>query len=453
MTVINNIIFYALLWSVFWLPFIPVPNGVLCKNFMDLGLEIALLFWLIRLLITRKTGFKRLDPQIEKALGFIALASLLSIPFSLVKIWSIGDFLGILVGIFAVYLFTSAISNKEQLQKLWFALIGGITSVSILGLLQFFFRLKPSLVDIIFFKPFSFLRVWNHPTRISGTFISQSGVNVYSAFLIAIIALLIAQFILYKWASLKRSSHIIYLSCLILLLINLVLTRGRAAYIALFGALLFMFFQNKKRRQHLIITLLIISSLMLIFIPTVRITLADIFSTTSSSNQERLAIYKPALKQLIKKPIFGWGDGHSGRKVIFNKKINKWEESKDKRYFVYTSRKTLAEKTAYYKAKGIIPIQRPHNIYLTTFIETGILGFFALIYLFYTLITRSLAFYQKKKLSVEFKSLFLGLVGAFFTIVAYGFLHDSLNSRPYAILFWILIALTTSSIKLANKKR
>ncbi|MBU0579763.1 MAG: hypothetical protein KKA19_01185, partial [Candidatus Margulisbacteria bacterium] len=114
MIILDQVIFYSLIWAVFWIPYIAVPHGVLCKNFMDLGLELALLAWLVKLIITRKTNFVSIDKRIQQSLFFVALASFLSIPFSIIKIWSIGDFLGILIGIFAVYLFTSVIKSKEQ---------------------------------------------------------------------------------------------------------------------------------------------------------------------------------------------------------------------------------------------------------------------------------------------------------------------------------------------------
>lgn len=449
MLFLDKIIFYSLAWAIFWIPFIGLPNGVLSKNFMDLGLEVALLAWLIKLFITRKTGFSKIGFKFENAFTGIAVASLFSIPFSFIKIWAWGDFMGILIGIFSIYLFTSMIKTKQQFFIIWSALILGITFSGLFGFLQIFLKNNLDFVVSGWGKTFSFLTDYAHPSRISATFLSQSGVNVYSAYLIAIIPLVLIPLIFQY----KKINPLVRFSSSIILLIlfcNLIMTKGRAAYIALFGALFYTFFQNRKQRKILLSALIIFSLCSIIFIPKVRLTIFDIFNTQSSSNLERVAIYAPAIQQALQRPLFGWGDGHAGRKVIYNKKARKWEKSKDKKYFVFTSIKSLDEKAAYYKKQGIVPIHRPHNIYLTTLIETGLLGFIAFIYLFYILIKLTNKFYWIKGLDPGLKSQFLGVSGAFVSIALYGFLHDSLNSRPYAILFWVLIAFASILIKLSK---
>ncbi|MBU0580041.1 MAG: O-antigen ligase family protein [Candidatus Margulisbacteria bacterium] len=239
------------------------------------------------------------------------------------------------------------------------------------------------------------------------------------------------------------------------LFINLILTKGRAAYLVLFGTFFYIFFQDKKNQKLLILGLILISICTILFIPKVRLTITDIFNKTSSSNQERLAIFVPAITQALEKPITGWGDGHAGRKVKNNIKTKHWEKFEVNEYFdpILKQLKSIEEKKNYYKTHQIIAIQRPHNIYLTTLIETGLIGFMAIIYLFYTLINLTNKYFFMKLKDFELKVYFLSLSGSFASIALYGLLHDSLNSRPYAILLWVLISMTCMLINLSQKTK
>ncbi len=441
---LDKAIFYCLTWAVFWLPFVAVPAGVFCKTFTDIGLELALLLWLFKIITKRTSGFRTLGGTLDKALLFVALASLISIPFSFIKVWAIGDFISILLGIFAVYLIASVTRTKEQVYTLCTAIISSAVIVAFIGFFQIPLRHSVSLAANPLMQPLLFLKASDHPSRVCSTFIEYSGVNVYAGYLAAVLMLLLVPLILnikkLNWRSLLGN-----VLAAAILLASLVLTKGRAAYIALFLSFCCVFWQVRALRRPLMTGLVAVSIAAFILVPPVQYAILDIFDRTSSSNQERAVLYGPAFRQILQRPLTGFGDGHSGRKIVFNKAAGAWEESHDKTYFSFTSIQSVYDKAEYYRKKGIVQIQRPHNIYLTTMIDMGIFGLAALIYLFYALISSLLAIYRKKANTHE-GLLALAFAGVFFSYAAYGLLHDSLNARPYAMLFWILIGMTGATL-------
>jgi O-antigen ligase len=450
---LDKLIFYCLAWAVFWLPFVAVPAGVFCKNFTDLGLELALLLWLGKVLFYRKTGFRKIGWNIDNAFLGIAAASLLSIPFSFIKVWAIGDFLGLLTGIFAVYLIVSVTRTKKELYILYSAILSSAIVVAILGFFQLPLKHSDILAANPLFKPLLFLTTSSSPSRVCSTFIEYTGVNVYSGYLIIIFILLFTPF-LFLHRKLSNTWKLAGTISALILLFNLVLTKGRAAYIALFATLLYVFWQNKHLQKALLFGLSLLTIGSILFVPLVRDTVLDIFNSKSTSNQERAQIYLPALRQIAERPLFGFGDGHAGRKIIRDQRNGRWEAFDVNEYFDPRFKKitTYDEKQAYYAAHGIRVINRPHNIYLTTAIDTGLFGLCAFLYLFYVLLLATITLYKKYPDKPE-GVIALALSGAFLSIVAYGFLHDSLNARPYAMLFWILIGLTGTTLKLVSTSK
>jgi O-antigen ligase len=335
------------------------------------------------------------------------------------------------------------------------SLLAGITVAAFLGLwqipLKFMLYYHPERAALWFIKPLVFLTTSNINTRVTSTFIEYSGVNVYAGYLTIMITLLLTPLVLY-FKKISLSWKLVSALSLGLLLVNLVLTKGRAAYITLIATLIYIACQNDRLRRPLLMAILIASICAVTAVPMVRNSVLEIFSATSVSNQERALIYKPAFEQALNRPIFGYGDGHSGRKVVMDKSTGQWIESKDKVYFTIYTAKDRQAQADYYASKGIIAIQRPHNIFLTTIIDTGLFGCLALIYLFICLIQATRTLYLKRKDDLQY-IFALGLSGAFISIVVYGLFHDSLNARPYAMLFWILLGLTGAALKVTTEHK
>jgi len=96
-------------------------------------------------------------------------------------------------------------------------------------------------------------------------------------------------------------------------------------------------------------------------------------------------------------------------------------------------------------ADGVTPIGSPHNIYLNYFIEYGIFGFVAILFVFYTIFAKIIKVINKssdENILILARASLYGMI----SFSVYCLFQDSLNSTIMALFFW-LFAMVVSKME------
>lgn len=260
--------------------------------------------------------------------------------------------------------------------------------------------------------------------------------NFAAQYLVIAIPLTISRFLISPTLLRKY----LYLTCLLVMTLFLLLTKTRGAWLALAVSLPLMFIlliwqQRKIGRKKIIfskgtvaavILAILVLSLILLLPPQgllfgkshpLLVRAISTFDLSDYSVKVRLNLWQDVLKMAAHRPILGWGIG--------NFKV------------AHHLFRTLAERQA--TGEGII-FGEAHNDFLHLWVELGIFGLLAFIWLLLT------ALKMGKRLMAELKDNYrglttLGVLTAIIGTIVHAFFSSNLQIPATALTFWLMMGI------------
>ncbi|MBF25327.1 MAG: hypothetical protein CMP49_02265 [Flavobacteriales bacterium] len=235
-------------------------------------------------------------------------------------------------------------------------------------------------------------------------------------------------------------------SIIIILIIGLVLSFTRAAWISLFISIIIgLMIRFKINRKFLFISPLIIL-IVFIFFQTSILTLLEsnrqdssdnliehVTSisniSTDASNMERINRWKCALKMFLEKPFFGWGPG-----------TYQFEYA---RFQLYNDRTIISSNSG--------DMGNAHSEYLGALSESGILGLITLCVLVLVSVISAINMYYSSRCSQQ-RTLLLSIVISLISYFIHGFFNNFLDTDKASVAIWAVFAMLVA-IDLVNDKK
>jgi len=410
---------------------------------------------LIGLLLFKRIRFHESGYRMPFLLLF--LSALFAAIFSPLFELAIGEVFSVLAMVLAYFILSAAIGdNPEKIEKV----LDWLITLFFAGLLINLFVALYQYIhfNIFHFKvtPFSFLLTEMKTTHRSyGMFFSRSGTSVFSAYLSVLLPtitfLLIAYF---KKSSIKGKVLKIILLCLLFALF--VTTRSRALLL-IFSTVFAMiiFFNAGPKRWIYLMLFVFVFGVAMVSVPSLQKTTISLFDKNHSSNIDHIFTKVIAFRLISERPLTGWGGG------LLNARLKQspdgtWKNVHGK----YKTKAELNPQTNFpiqihneARQDGVIVINTPHDIYLTYFLEFGVFGFFALIFLFFSCWQK--LDYASRFASVKYALLARGLKYGFISFMLYSLFQDSLKAPIMAamFIFILIIARKLEELGLAKTQK
>lgn len=256
----------------------------------------------------------------------------------------------------------------------------------------------------------------------------------------AVIALLLPTFVIFVLKSrtmeLNSSQKFFSLVITVILLIGLLFSYSRAAWVSIgvsFGFFILLLFRMKF---HYVIALIILAATLVYInwtdiITPLKFKDKEVSSskfeshiksisniTTDASNTERLNRWNCALRMFEQKPVLGWGPG------TYMFKYAPFQLYKD-RTIISTNRGNLGN---------------AHSEYLGPLAESGLIGLLIIISLAMIVLYTGMKIYFNHP-EVKIRLLSLGVMLGLVSYFIHGFLNDFLEIDKAAVLFWAFISI------------
>ena len=248
----------------------------------------------------------------------------------------------------------------------------------------------------------------------------------------------------------------LFLALLIILCsFTLVLTMSRTSWIAILITMLFVGFAVQKKL--LMVIVIGVCALLIFILPSKFITHAktvtqvDKFFASKKILGERLLCWKASISMIQDHPLLGIGPGKKnfrdafqlyGGKIKEAEKQIKKEKTSVQPKEIKTRKKSLV--------KGVEKLSHAHNIFLHIWVETGIVGLLAFLWLFVMVFYSSVKSWRSLKSGYE-KALLLGITASLISIFSHG-LTDSFWKKPDALFLWYIIGILFVIIRSASSR-
>lgn len=202
----------------------------------------------------------------------------------------------------------------------------------------------------------------------------------------------------------------------------ILMTYSRASWIGLaVAALVFVFLWNKK----LLPAILLAGLAMLPLLPdTVFNRILTIFNLNDTSTSSRFPLYEAALQLIARRPVLGAGLGTDAVRHVV-KELNLYH--------------------------GVAPFVHAHNVYLQTWLETGLLGIVAFVASMGWAIKRAARAVAGGSCPLPVRMVTIGGASALAGILVCGIADYIWNYPRVMLIFWFLFAVTLSGIRLAKR--
>ncbi|MEQ4671119.1 O-antigen ligase RfaL [Providencia manganoxydans] len=231
------------------------------------------------------------------------------------------------------------------------------------------------------------------------------------------------------WYFLPKPKFIYFYLLAFIFLFVLLGTLSRGAWVAVaVSAMLFLLF---KRPWKLIIVTI---SLILIGLVALKLTMPDMtkklffkLEQTDSSYRYKNGTQGSAFELIMQKPIVGYGFGDKVYIEKYNSVVEQYPE--------WTFRQSIG----------------PHNIWLSTWFSSGILGLLSFSLLFISICYYS---YRETRMNNNYKQIYFSGITIFISIIGFYFIRgmfEQVNLKPLGILIGFLIALMNSNLDVKNK--
>jgi O-antigen ligase len=363
----------------------------------SIGMGFAFLAWIIKMII------KKIKSE---EISFVA------VPFSN-AIWLL--FAAILISFIGTYDLQHSLEGLEDyliVVLLFYTVVNNVKDIKTVKKM-FGFGVLSIILSALYGLFYQYL--YQGITRIDSTFMALD----FGALLL-MYSIFVMTYLFFAENGLKFK----YLSAsaLILLIVTLILNKSRGAWLGFAGGSFMTFWLHKKKLIPIfLIALIIIVLLAPAAIQDRIMSITDI--ENNRSNLGRIALWKGALLMFEDNPVKGVG-------------INNFRE-------VYMES---------YKQPNTVANSHAHNTYLNFLAETGIIGFSALIYLFFSISKYLFLAYQK--LEDEFSKLFVLSVFSSFlgTFVIQGMTESNFSKSVVGRTLWFLIALAVIIVQINEQK-
>jgi len=380
----ERMVYSGLLLIAFFIP--------LCEAMIYVGMLLVFIGWIYKLARKKSKGVLRtpldLPIIIFVIIGFISIFNSSFLKQSLTV--TPGFIAGILFGYYLVF---SNITDKKFLKKFVLVMVLGGTTTACIGIFQYL--------------------IWG-TERTSATLANPNVLASYLAMMIPIV------FSLLLYESKKSKKKLLLTFSLITMVICLILTRSRAGWLALVGAMSFLLLIEKKKRLAVGLTLIIIV-VASILIPSVNARLRTIFDLIV--NKERIYGAKSALQMIKDYPLTGIG-------------VNTF-------YHVYPQ---------YQLPEAKEHLVHAHNIFLQIGAEIGLFGVVTLLWLLIRVFKIGWEILRKAK-DDYLRALAIGLLASLIAFLIDQEFDSTWWLERLFIFFWVLLAvlLAARNITLENR--
>jgi len=350
--------------------------------------------------------------------------------------------LAILINLLWIFItiFTSEIplvSVKFFLARLWFIIpfyfIGVIIFRKYKNISLFVWLYAVPLVLVIFYTLFNHAQFgFNKP---SSNMVMHPFYNDHTAYG-AIIAMFIPVVASFAWRkSNTRSMKMLAIGVLVMLVVGLIFSYSRAAWLSLFFAIvLYVIVLLKIKFRYVLSTFVLLAGLFYLFqfqlIDRMEKNKQDSSTdflehiqsisniSSDASNLERINRWNCALRLFNERPFFGWGPGTY--------------------QFVYAPYQRSKEKTIISTNAG--DMGNAHSEYIGPLSESGVLGMITFIIVVITIMITGLRVYKRAR-SPQVKLLSLTILLGLFSYFIHGLLNNFLDSDKASVPFWAFVAM------------
>jgi O-antigen ligase len=376
----------------------PVPSGVegLPFTYLELCIWITFLVPLIKSLLLKSCQLQIKSYPLRWPILLILIASIIAVLISPTKTAAAGLWKAYFIEpvLFYLVLTNTLIDPKNKKVILWSL---GISTLVISG-----------LAILQRFTGFGIAEAsWMAPAhrRVTSIFTSPNAVGLYLGPIVVI-------YLGWLLTEIKNSKAVILkLITIALAGLAILFTVSQGTWLGLLAAIIFLaFFGWNKKLTSLIVIILILACLI---IPLTRHQFINLATFKDTSGQNRLILNQMSWQYLTTNPVhFIFGAGILGFAQIQNQ-----------------LRDPLVME----------PLLYPHNILLNFWLELGLLGLIAFIWLIIKFFKKG--FTQLKNASGLDHFLILGIMAAMVTIIIHGLIDVPYFKNDLAVLFWLIISL------------
>jgi len=247
----------------------------------------------------------------------------------------------------------------------------------------------------------------------------------------AVIAMMLPM-VIYLYSS--RKNRLIVIGLIIILVLGLVLSYTRAAWVSLLGACIFGIILKFRVSFYRFITLVFFSTILLFFswntlVMSLEKNTQDSSTSlkkhvesvsnisTDASNLERINRWNSAIRMFRERPLFGWGPGTYA--------------------FQYAPFQRSSEKTIISTNQG--DLGNAHSEFLGPLAESGFIGMLSFIVLMITVYYCGMNLYYRLE-NRDLRNLVFYSLLSLTTYFVHGLLNNFLDTDKLAIIFWTLIS-------------
>ncbi len=370
-------------------------------------------FFLI-LLLTVAGGIRRRSLRLDVTsvgpyAALYALAVILAVPLSAFPSLSFRFLFFHITCMLCVITTVSTIEHQDQLMRLVTFAVLGLLAISVAGIIQRIIGVdvNPSYVDLTVNE--------GMPGRVYAMFENP---NAFAEVLAMLIPLAVALML----ASKGWSGRFLGLVSCLLGLAAILMTYGRASWVGLaVAAVLFVFLWNRKLLPVMILLGL---GVIPILPDTIFNRILTIFNTKDTSTTSRFPLYSAALRLLAARPLIGAGLGTDAvRQAV-----------KDLNFY-----------------HGVAPFVHAHDVYLQVWAESGLLGLFSFLGAMGWNIKNAAKAAASDSCPKQVRLIAIGGASAMFGLLVCGIADYMWNYPRVMVIFWFVVGVTLSAIRLAKK--
>ena len=236
---------------------------------------------------------------------------------------------------------------------------------------------------------------------------------------------------------------------------SLILTMSRTSWIAVLITMLFIGFAVQKKL--LMVIVIGVCALLIFMLPSKFITHAktiaqvDKFFASKKTLGDRLLCWKASISMIREHPLLGIGPGKKNFRdafQLYGGKIKEAEKQIKKEKASGQPKEIKIRKKSV--VKGVEKLSHAHNIFLHIWVETGIVGLLAFLWLFVMVFYSSVKSWRALKSGNE-KALLLGITASLISIFSHGS-TDSFWKKPDALFLWYIIGILFVIIRSASSR-
>lgn len=322
---------------------------------------------------------------------------------------SMNYFIYYLVSIITMLIIVSSVNNIDDLNKIIELIVMGVFITALYGIWQWKvvgIEVNPSFIDIKINQGMS-----------GRVFSTMGNPNIYGELLVLTIPFFGVVILNTKnwW------KKIFFASLLLPIIVILLKTGSRSAWISFaFSVFVFVFFKNRKLLPFMILA----GALAIPILPSsIHRRILTIFNPNDASAKYRKAILEPAVPMLKNYWFSGVGLGNQVFNTIYKR----------------------------YKSYSLKTVAHTHNLYLQIWLEAGIVAIGSFLWLIFRLIKKSsIAIFSKKNNGIN--NILIGSLSSVAGLMLMGFADHVWFYNRILFMFWIVIALIFSALKLLNSE-